>query len=210
MSDLIRKTIPGGDHVTVWLGAYLDGELASGLREQIETHLGACPACQAELESLDQLSTLLQTSPAPKGTSEDDAFVRRVVEQVRRPAEPAWQRIFRQGWRFAPLALFAAWCFFQAVSLVSGLAFVGMDLIPGAREAFEGLTFFTGIPDSTLLGDLLRLGVGIPFVEDAAGQLGWLEPAGAWIILDLTVLGVLAVLFLGWFASWWAIHHSQA
>jgi anti-sigma factor RsiW len=34
------------------LSAYLDGELDAAAREQVESHLAACPICAVELESL--------------------------------------------------------------------------------------------------------------------------------------------------------------
>jgi anti-sigma factor RsiW len=48
------------NHVTEWLNAYLDGELHGSRLYHVEEHLAACEFCQAELESLDHLSALLQ------------------------------------------------------------------------------------------------------------------------------------------------------
>ena len=56
-------------HVTEWLNAYLDGELNGSQLQQVEAHLAECEACQAELESLERLSSLLHEVPAPEFTS---------------------------------------------------------------------------------------------------------------------------------------------
>ena len=50
------------NHVTEWLNAYLDGELHGSRLQHVEAHLAECDACQAELESLERLSSLLQKS----------------------------------------------------------------------------------------------------------------------------------------------------
>jgi len=44
------------------LGGYVDGELAVADRDAIAVHLGGCPACRAELESLKSLADGLSTS----------------------------------------------------------------------------------------------------------------------------------------------------
>ena len=39
------------NHVTEWLNAYLDGELADSRFYQVQSHLAECDACLAELDS---------------------------------------------------------------------------------------------------------------------------------------------------------------
>ena len=51
------------NHVIEWLSAYLDGELKGKQLHQVEEHLAECEACQAELDSLQGLSSLLQEVP---------------------------------------------------------------------------------------------------------------------------------------------------
>jgi anti-sigma factor RsiW len=46
------------------LGAYLDGQLDRRQVSELEIHLADCPACQAELAELRQLSELLRRSSA--------------------------------------------------------------------------------------------------------------------------------------------------
>jgi hypothetical protein len=212
MSDLIRKrhAADPGDHVTPWLGAYLDGEITPGLREEIESHLAGCLMCQNELESLEQLSMLLQSDPPPTPHSSDRAFARQIVAQIRQPAPPWWQRMLLASWRFAPLMLFGAWAFFQAVGWVSTLALAGMSWIPGIDEAFQAFMPFSVPSGSWLFGDLLRMSLASPVLREAAGQTAWLEPAGIFLLFQVAVSAILAVLFSSWLASWWAYHRSKA
>ncbi|HSU66498.1 MAG TPA: zf-HC2 domain-containing protein [Tepidisphaeraceae bacterium] len=47
------------------LSAYHDGELSEAQRRQVEQHLeSACPACAAELQQWQRLSSLLASAPA--------------------------------------------------------------------------------------------------------------------------------------------------
>jgi len=59
------------NHVTEWLNAYLDGELKGKQHHQVEEHLVECDTCQAELESLQSLSALLQEVPEAEFTSNE-------------------------------------------------------------------------------------------------------------------------------------------
>lgn len=59
-----------GTHATTdLLSAYLDGELPAGDGERVEAHLGRCPSCRDELDSLrrvvDTLRRLERTAPPP-------------------------------------------------------------------------------------------------------------------------------------------------
>lgn len=209
MSDLIRKQQAGNDHVTPWLGAYLDGELDGALREQIEAHLENCAACREELESLEQLSDLLQSSPQPTSRTSDAAFARQVLERISQPETPLWQRVLRLSWRYAPLFFFVLWAFGQAVGWVAALLLNGLSWIPGGEDAFQALVPSATSLGSWLLGGLLSSGLIDPMVGQAAGQLAWLRPVGTMALINLALLAVVAVLFLSWLASWWAYHNSQ-
>lgn len=208
MSDLIRNHQPGNNHVAAWLGAYLDGEVSSALREQIEAHLEGCLACQEELASLEQLSSLLHSSPLPAHPTSDAVFARQVLERISQPVPPLWQRALRLSWSLAPLFVFAVWAFYQAVSLVSGLLLTWLPWIPGAEDAVQAFSPTSVGMGSWLLSGLLNL-VNPGFLE-AAPLVSWLEPVGIQALLNLALLAVLAVLFLSWLASWWAYHRARA
>lgn len=214
MSDLIRKQDPAnpGDHVTPWLGAYLDGEVTAGMREQIEAHLLNCVHCQTELESLEQLSDLLHADPPLKPQGSDRAFARKIVEQIRRPARPFWQRFLQLSWRMAPLFLFVGWAFFQAVEWISGLVLVGMNWVPGIEDSWQAMAPLPndgGLLFSKLLSDLLRMSLSSLKIGEVAESIAWLEPVGVMALLNLALLTILAVLFVSWLASLWAYQQAK-
>ena len=47
------------------LSDYLDGEVPAEIRAEIEGHLGACPPCEAFLESLRRTVGLVRDLPTP-------------------------------------------------------------------------------------------------------------------------------------------------
>lgn len=208
MSDLTRNNFHNrhGDHVTPWLSAYFDGEVTVELREQIEAHLANCQECQAELAGLTELSSLLHCSPPPVSRTSDAAFARQVVNQLTRPQAPLWQRNLNFVWRFAPLFLFTAWAFFQAVKWVSAGVAVGLALFPGAGEVFHALLPENGGAGALLFEDLLRMGILDSMASQAIEQISWLTPLGLALLVNLVILGVLAALFASWLASWWVYH----
>jgi hypothetical protein len=212
MSDLIRKNTPAnpGEHVIPWLGAYLDGEVTSAHRVEIEEHLSGCFTCRAELESLQQLGDLLHGEPPLASHTRESVFVRQVVERINRPTPRLWQQFFQFTWRLAPLFIFGVWAFCQAVSWVSGLVLAGMGWIPGMQDAFEALAPLTDIGGSSPWNDLLQLSLLNPGVHRAAESFAWLEPSAVMLLLNLALLGILGVLFASWLASWWAYHRSKA
>jgi anti-sigma factor RsiW len=70
------------------LSAWLDGEISEELRLRLAEHLAACPACQAELASLERLDAALAGLEAP-GPRPDLAAG--VLRRLRRPTSP-WVR----------------------------------------------------------------------------------------------------------------------
>ena len=62
-----------------YLGAYVDGEVASDRREAIKAHLDGCKACRAELESLKSSIELVEGLPQIEPSEGfEAAFWRRV------------------------------------------------------------------------------------------------------------------------------------
>jgi hypothetical protein len=48
------------------LSVYFDGELPSPWKEKMETHLGSCPKCRAQLEQFRRCSTVLKGAVEPE------------------------------------------------------------------------------------------------------------------------------------------------
>ncbi len=198
-------------HVTDWLGAYHDGELRGLRLQKVEAHLAHCEVCQAELAELQALTTLLQTSPAPRILTQPDRFAAQVgLRLVRRPVQPTWRRALEIGWRLAPVGLLGALAFVQAALLVSGIALralqfgLGSDVIASLLPVSQQGSWLTTALNlsSANLGDLGRMASQL---FSNGGPLGW------GLMLNLASIVVIGLLYLSWLASWWARrqHHSK-
>ncbi len=205
MSDPIEN-----DLVREWLGAYLDGELNAERRAWVESHLAGCEGCRRELENLRSLSEWLHASPLPASERSAEAFLEQVLARLPEPERPWWQRGLRLGLAYAPMALFAAWAFFQAVSWVSTALLVALAMFPGLpflpavaapggptggwlAQNLAGLAPFGSLAELSGLTSLAPL-----------GDLSWLPWFGPLAIFSLGITAVLAVLFLAWLAGLWS------
>ena len=107
--------------------AYLDDELASEERRELETHLHDCDACRAEVEGARADQALIQTSlVAPRMT---DTMRMRLVRSL--DEEDKVTSIATRKRRFAQLALPATAIAAAAAAI---LVFVGVNMKPSARE----------------------------------------------------------------------------
>jgi hypothetical protein len=191
------------EHVTIWLGAYHDGELQGRRLRQIETHLAHCETCRAELNELRALSVLLQASPAPESLTRPDRFVAQVgLRLPRRPVQPTWKRALEIGWRLTPVGLLGAWAFVQAALWVSIVLLgalqlgIGSDLVAGLLPASQGSWWTETLSlSSANLSSLEQIGRQL---VNNGGPLGW------GVTLNLVAMVVIGLLYLSWLASWWA------
>ncbi len=190
------------EHVTVWLGAYHDGELRGLRLRQVEAHLAHCATCRTELERLGALTALLQESPAAAGLTPPERFVAQVKLRLpRRPERPATQRALETGWRLAPLGLLGAWAFIQAMFIVAGVVLValrmglGGEVIAGLFPASQQGAWLT---DAFTLSDagLNDIGRSALWLLSGGGGLGWT------LTLHLVLLVVIGLLYWSWLASW--------
>jgi anti-sigma factor RsiW len=199
-------------HVTVWLGAYHDGELRGRQLRQVEAHLAHCVTCRADRERLQALAALLQESPAAESLTPPERFVAQVgLRLPRRPERPAWQRALEIGWQLAPLGLLGAWTFVQAVFAMAGVVLVALrmglggdvaawllrpELVERLPASQQGpwLTEIFSLSGASL-GDVGRITLQL---LSNGGPLGW------GVTLNLVSLVVIGVLYWSWLASWWA------
>ena len=191
------------NHVTDQLNAYMDGELKGKQLHQVEEHLAECEACQAELESLQGLSALLQEIPVPDFTS-NERFVTQVnLLLPERRSAAARNRIFEVGWWMIPVGLLAAWIFISTSSLLSNAVSFADNV---------------GLIDSTAA-----------FISDSSGNAAWTARLGQAGVLKGESLQVaettesyarnvlpqfiwqvsIAFMYLTWIAIWWARQTRQ-
>jgi predicted anti-sigma-YlaC factor YlaD len=189
------------NHVTDWLNAYLDGELHGSRLQHVETHLVECQSCQAELESLEGLSNLLQEAPEPEFIS-PERFAAQV--SLRLPySQPTLSRkkMLEAGWWMIPVGLLATWVFINTSFLVSDMLSVANTfglltgisnwIIPGAADWSAMLGQF-----GVLSGNSFDVATSTEiFTRTSLPQL----------ILQVSI----ALLYLSWIAIWWARHRRQ-
>ncbi|HEV7503267.1 MAG TPA: zf-HC2 domain-containing protein, partial [Vicinamibacteria bacterium] len=73
-------------HPAERLSAFLDGELSTADRAQVESHLRECPACAHELEELAAVDAFAREVPVPAPDGYFEELPARVRARVRRPA----------------------------------------------------------------------------------------------------------------------------
>lgn len=120
--------------------AYLDDELASEERRELETHLHDCTACRAEVDGARADQALIQTSlVAPRMT---DTMRMRLVRSL--DEEDKVTSIATRKRRFTQLALPGAAIVAAAAAM---LVFVGVNMKPSTREA--GSVAMAGVRQQT-------------------------------------------------------------
>ena len=78
------------------LGAYVDGELGQARRQQVESHLGSCQSCSAELDRLRRLRDQLHQSMAVSLSGQDAGrFWEHVERKIREAKAPRWWTLDR-------------------------------------------------------------------------------------------------------------------
>ncbi len=187
------------EHVTEYLGAYHDDELAGRRLRQVDAHLDECASCRAALDRLQTLSALLQQAPAPETLERPERFVAQVGLQLpRRQQQPPEKRVLGFAWRLVPAGLLGAWVFSQAVFFVVWLLMWVWRTPAGGRWLSALLSV---APPASWWAAVSRL-------ADAnlldVGRL-ILQPGVEWaVFLQLLVLSVIGVCYCSWLASWWA------
>jgi len=192
------------NHVKEWLNAYLDGELKGRQLHQVEEHLAECEECQAEFESLQGLSSLLQDVHAPTLVSHE-RFVSQVnLRLPQRREKQTSGNSMGFGWWLIPVTLMAAWIFISTTSLISNVITVADSF-----GLFDTTTasFISAGPDqadwTARLGQVGAL---------QGNSLQWAERSESYTrsVLPQFILQVsVALLYLTWIAIWWARRTRQ-
>ena len=186
------------NHVSEWLNAYYDGELKGARLHQVEEHLAACEVCQAELESLQSLSALLQEAPAAEFIS-NERFVSQVnLRLPQRRVSATRQKLFEVGWWMAPVGLLMIWIFISTTIFVSDMvsAADNFGLLDDAAPLLVSDSS-AGMWISTLEQFGLLEGEGLQWAERIESYTRNVLPQFIWQVS-------VALLYLTWIAIWWA------
>lgn len=192
------------DQWTLWLNAYIDGELGADRTVELGAHLEACADCRRELQELLALQELLQAYPIAERTESEAGFVRSVVRQLpeRRNTGPLLgQDILRVVWHALPFGLAGLLAVGEAVLILSGLVWSSL------RAGLLDSTLLTLLPSGFTpsrglvgaIGGVLSNGM-----TDSAGLvLGTISPL-VWIGTGyFAILCGIGLLYWSWVASWW-------
>lgn len=192
------------EHVIEWLSAYVDDELRGGRLNQVEKHLAECQACQAEMESLQNLSMLLCEVPAPKLPS-PERFKAQVNLRLPRNSPKATKRKSQEvGWWMIPVSLLLVWIFIGTTTVVSDVVSTvsGFGLLKGA-PIWLTTGSSAGAYWSDRLGEFGMLnGNGLKWAEQTEVLTRNTLPPIIWQVS-------IALLYLSWIAIWWARYTRQ-
>jgi predicted anti-sigma-YlaC factor YlaD len=191
------------NHITEQLNAYVDGELKGKQLRQVEDHLAECEACQAELDSLQGLSALLQEVPAPEFTS-NERFVTQVnLLLPERRSAAARNRLIEVGWWMIPVGLLAAWIFISTSSLLSNAVSVADNLgLIDSTTALISNSSQSAAWTSTFERVGLLDGEGLQWARLTESLTRNVLPRFIW-------QASIALMYLTWIAIWWARQTRQ-
>jgi hypothetical protein len=192
------------NHVTEWLNAYFDGELTGRRLDQVEEHLAACETCQAELDSLQDLSELLREVPVPELISPERFAVQVGLRLSRREVIASKNGLLEIGWWMIPVGLLAAWVFISTSLLVNGLLSTANSL--GLLTSISSWMMFgtSNVADwSSTLG---QIGVLSGRSLDLAAST---ETLARLSLPQITLQISIALLYLSWIAIWWTRQTRQ-
>jgi len=127
-------------HVTELAEAYLNNQLSTAARQQVELHLADCPNCTRYFFYLRRLdSGLNEVMQQALGEPKLPSALRYKVKQMAfNPPQPWWRRIFR--WRVWGQTLNNVGVLTATVLLASGLFIVIQTMLPHAEPERESLT----------------------------------------------------------------------
>ena len=192
------------DHVTEWLNAYFDGELKNGRLRLVETHLAGCETCRAELESLRSLSGLLQEAPEPDFPSPERfaAQVNLLLPHQRTPAPKP--TLFDIGWWMIPVGIVTVWAFVSTAVLLSNVVSAAdtFGLLDNVTASWIANPAEPANIPATLGGFGMLSGNSLQWAERTESVTRHAYP-------QLVLQASVAVLYLAWFAVWWARHTRQ-
>lgn len=191
------------DHTLELLGAYIDGELHGRQLRKVEAHLGECQACLEEYYALQALSEILHTAPLPEFPAAERFTADVVLRLPRVPVKPMRAKALEIGWWLAPVGLIVTWIFVSTTILVSNVvtAAGGFGLLDSASAWLVAGS--AGANYSAFIGQFGLL---------ESGSLEWFtfsESFTRTFISSIFWQVAIAMLYLSWFAIWWARHTRQ-
>jgi len=191
-------------HITEWLNAYLDGELHGNRLQAVEAHLAECQTCQAELESLERLSSLLQEVPAPEFTPPERFAAQVNLRLPHRQPATSEKKIIEIGWWMIPVGLLGTWIFISTSFLVSDILSVANNL--GLLASASDWLVFGSSSQAYWSTTLSQFGI---LNENSLDWAASTEAFTRTSLPQITLQVSIALLYLSWLAIWWARRRRQ-
>lgn len=188
-------------HVSEWLSAYYDGELHGRRLQEVESHLAGCSDCQAELESLEGLSYLLQQIPAPELSSPERFASQLGLRLPHKQTGTYSRRLFEIGWWMVPVGLLATWVFISTWSLVGGI----LSTVSGFGLPSVISDWLAFAPAKQIYWSATLAQSGLL----SGNGLDWVESIETFTRMSLPLISLqvsIALVYLGWIAVWWVRH----
>ena len=191
------------DHILDLLGAHIDGELHGGQLRKVEAHLAECESCLEEYYAIQALSATLHVAPLPDFPSPDRFVAAVALRLPRKPVKPLRNRALEIGWWLAPVGLIVVWIFLSTTILVGNVvtAAGGFGLLDSASAWLTNGP--SGANYSAFVGQFGLL---------EQGHLEWFAASESFtrtFISSIFWQVSIAMLYLSWFAIWWARHTRQ-
>lgn len=187
------------NHVTEWLNAYHDGELKGHRLQQVEEHLASCETCQLERDSLQGLSTLLKSDPAPEL---NERFVSNVnLLLPKKQMAPSKHSPLEIGWWMIPVGLLAAWIFISTAVLVSNIVSVADNF--GVLDSTTSAWIASPQESTNITATLGEFGL---LQENSLQWAGRSESYTRNIFPPFFWHASIATVYLAWMAIWWTRH----
>jgi len=190
----------------ILLNAYLDGELHGRQLQEMETHLGTCADCQAELRELRLVSGLLQAdstipeaAPVDRFVSQLNLSLPRRVESSLPPKRISWI------WWLVPVGLLGAWAFVQTVFTLTDVVSVA-SLAGLLGDAFAWLG--TG-QEAIWLSTAIDVFGGQFMSQPFLSLLNNASIFSANLLAGFFWQAVIVVLYWAWLLFWWRRQNSQ-
>lgn len=189
------------NHVSEWLNAYHDGELRGSRLHQVEMHLSECELCQVEVESLDELSSLLHEVPTPEFIPSERFAAQVSLRLPHKQIVVSKKKILEAGWWMIPVAILSSWIFVSTASILGDILSVAANLgLLSGMSAWLTSGPVNDIYLSTTIGQMGLLG---------GTGLSWAEASETFTRISLPLIGLqvsIALLYLSWIAIWWVRH----
>ena len=198
------------EHVTEWLGMYLDGEMHGPSLRRVEDHLVICSTCRLELNKLRNLSQLLAESSSADSYTPTERFVSNLALRISAGsakltgnAERATRRsAFDVAWWLIPAGVLVAWIFVQIYLTASTMmsAAVGAGWLGNMTAWLQG-----GPQNSAWFATTMRL-FGSELPGQARTILGAMDEVsilGSQFTGQLALEGCIGLVYWVWLVAWW-------